>query len=159
MNELQLTVVEGFRCRGVDLDLSTADFWKFALDQRHFGPRRLMVVTAGSDGRMLGLAHCGQTDPPEMGLKCCLASLDDGAATAVAYSDEPVGLEPPADLDDRFRMARAAADEFGVYLVDWLMCDDLDLRSMRFTIEAPDDWWPSGGERLRRRPTRKRRRA
>jgi hypothetical protein len=159
MRDLQLTIVQGFRFSGIDVNMSAGDAWSFALDQRCFGPRRLIVVTARSDGRVLGLAHCEQTDPPEMGLKCCLACLDDGAAAAVAYSDERVEPEPPGDLDYRFRIGRAAAAEFGVFLVDWIMCDDLYVRSMRFVLEKPDDWWDIPVRTVGRTPARKRRTA
>ncbi len=142
MADLQLTIVEAYKFKGSDIDLSTVDAWDFALDQRAFGPRQLLVVTAGPDGQVLGLAHCEQTEPPEMALVCCLETLDDGAAAAVAYSDEPVGSEPPPGLAERFATARAAAKDHGVHLVDWMLCDDTELRSMRFTLdEADDEWW------------------
>lgn len=142
MNDLQLTVVEGFRCTRPDFDLATVDAWSIALDQRAFGPRRLLVVTATADGRMLGLAHCEQTDPPEMALRCCLRTLDDGAAAAVAYSDERVdAAPPPPGWATRFATARRAAAECGVHLVDWLQCDDILCRSMRFALEEVDEWW------------------
>jgi hypothetical protein len=50
-------------------------------------------------------------------------------------------LEAPRDLEKRFATGRAAAAEFGVHLVDWIMCDDIHLRGMRITLEDPDDWW------------------
>ena len=142
MHDLHLTIVDAFRFNGVDFDLSRLDnAWSFALDQRAFGPRRLIVVTAGQDGQVLGLAYCEGTEPPEAGLICCLDTLDDGAAAAIAYSDEPVAADPPADLEERFAAARAVAGEVGVHLVDWMMCDDTEFRSMRFTLEEFDDWW------------------
>jgi hypothetical protein len=57
VEDLRLTIVEGFRYTGEEIDLSTNDTWSFALDQRAFGPRRLMVVSARQDGGVLGLAH------------------------------------------------------------------------------------------------------
>ena len=144
MADLSITIVEGYRSTGDDLDLSGTDFWGFALDQRAFGPRQLVVVTARPDGAVVGLAHCGRTEQPELALKCCLATLDDGAAAAVAYSDEPVSTEPPIGLRDRLATARAAAREFGVHLVDWIMCDDIQMRSMRLTLEDCDHWWELG---------------
>src|SRR5450631_2938583 len=105
MSDLSITIVEGYHYTGDDLDLSGTDFWGFALDQRAFGPGQLVVVTARRDGAMLGLAHCEQTVLPELALKCCLAALDDGAAAAVAYSDEPVSAVPPIGLRDRLDTA------------------------------------------------------
>ena len=105
MSDLSTTIVEGYRYTGDDLDLSGPDFWGFAVDQRAFGPRRLVVVTARSDGAVLGLAHCERTEPPELALKCCLAALGDGDI-AVAYSDEPVSADPPIGLRDRLDTAR-----------------------------------------------------
>ena len=43
MDDVHLTLVEGYRYNGGDVDLSTEDFWTFALDQRYFGPRRVIV--------------------------------------------------------------------------------------------------------------------
>jgi hypothetical protein len=141
MSDLSITIVEGYHCTGADLDLSGTDFWGFALDQRAFGPRQLVVVTARGDGAVVGLAHCDQTELPELALKCCLAALDDGAAAAVAYSDEPVSTDRPIGLRDRLDRARVAAREFGVHLVDWIMCDDTQMRSIRFALEDCDQWW------------------
>jgi hypothetical protein len=141
MFDLSTTIVEGYHCTGDDLDLSGTDFWGFALDQRAFGPRQLVVVTATRDGAVLGLAHCERTELPELALKCCLAALDDGAAAAVAYSDEPVSADPPIGLCNRMNTARVAAREFGVHLLDWIMCDDIQMRSMRMTLEECNHWW------------------
>ncbi len=155
MSDLSTTIVEGYRYTGDDLDLSGPDFWGFALDQRAFGPRRLVVVTARSDGAVLGLAHCERTEPPELALKCCLAALGDGDI-AVAYSDEPVSADPPIGLRDRLDTARVAARELGVHLVDWIMCDDLQMRSMHITQEGSSHWWDSRN-RAPHRPRRWRR--
>lgn len=150
-DDLRLTFVVGYHCSGDKFDLSGDDALRFALDQRAFGPRRLLVLTAREDGQVIGLAHCERIDPPEVGLKCCLAALDDGAAAAIAYSDEPVGLDDPPDLEERFAAARDAAAESGVHLVDWIVCDDIHLRSMRCTLEDPDEWWDLPVDRSSRR--------
>lgn len=150
MDESQRTmVVDGFRVKGTAFDLAKHDAWQFAFEQRVFGPEQLLVVTARPDGQVISLAHCDLTEPPEMALKCCLATLDDGAAAAVAYSDEPVGFDLPPGLAERFAIARATARQFGVHLVDWMLCDDTEIRSMRFTLEAVEEidaWWevPAG---------------
>jgi hypothetical protein len=149
-------IVEGYAYVGDELDLRGNDFWGLALDQRAFGPQRLVVVTAGSNGAAIGLAHCERTEPPELALKCCLHTLNDGAAAVVAYSDEPVSADPPIGLGDRLDAARAAAREFGVHLVDWVMCDDDQMRSMRFTLEDCNPWWdaPDAGFPSATRPRR-----
>jgi hypothetical protein len=149
MSDLTTIIVEGCHYSGRDLDLSGTDFWRFALDQRFFGPRQLVVVTARGDGAVLGLAHCERTKWPELALKCCLAALDDGADAAVAYSDEPVSPEPPIGLRDRLDTARVAAQQFGVHLVDWIMCDDDQMRSMSITLDESDHWsdTPEAGPR------------
>lgn len=137
-----LIFTEAFRYAVDPPDLrSEKDTWDFALDQRAFGPRRLLVVTARRDGRVLGLAHCGRTDPPEIGLAACLDSLDDGAEAAVAYCDEAVSEDPAPDLGDRFGAARRAAAQYGVYLVDWIMCDDTVFRSLRMLLEPDTERW------------------
>ena len=141
MSDLSTIIVEGYRYTGDDVDLSGNDLWRFALDQRAFGPRQLVVVTARGDGALLGLAHCELTEPPEFALECCLDTLDDGAAAAVAYSDEPVSAETPLGLRGRLDTARIAAREFGVHLVDWIMCDPIQMRSMSITLEAYNPWW------------------
>ena len=141
MSDLSITIVEGYRYTGEDLNLSGTDFWGIALDQRAFGPRQLLVVTARRDGVVLGLAHCERTELPELALKCCLATLDDGGAAAVAYSDEPVSADPPIGLRDRLDTARVAAREFGVHLLDWIMCDDIQMRSMRLALQECNHWW------------------
>lgn len=136
MQNLTITFVEGWHLReGIHLE---EIMWSFAMDQRHFGPRQLLVATARADGFVVGLAHCDQTDPPMMGLKCCLAALDDDAALAVAYSDDFVAAEPPAGLDQRWKASIEAAEEFGVELVDWIMCDDLMYRSMRQSVATSE---------------------
>ena len=78
MSDLSTTIVQGYRYTGDDLDLSGTDFWGFALDQRAFGPRQLVVVTARPDGAVLGLAHCQQTERPELALTCCLPPSTTG---------------------------------------------------------------------------------
>jgi hypothetical protein len=146
-------VVEALRYQGDRLDLSDFDrAIEFALDQRCFGPRRLLVATCDASGGMLGLAHCERSDPPEFALMCCLATLDDAARAAVAYSDESVDEGPPGlDLAQRFLGARAVASERGVHLVDWIMCDDLMIRSIKLGLdrdgEGDDEteWWDVPG--------------
>jgi hypothetical protein len=57
------------------------------------------------------------------------------------------------ELEARFFAARAAALERGVHLVDWIICDDLMMRSIKLGLDsdAEDDdemdWWdvPTSG--------------
>ena len=155
MSNLYNTSVDCYRNISNDLDLSGPDLFGLALDQRAFGPRRLVVVTARPDGAAVGLAHCEQTELPELALRCCLAALEDWGAVAVAYSDEPVFADPPIGLRDRLDSARDAARDFGVHLVDWFMCDDSVMRSIRITLEECNHRWdlPETG-RLPPRPLR-----
>jgi hypothetical protein len=118
--------------------------WSLALDQRAFGPRRLLVAFADRDGRVVGMAHTPRTDPIEMALAGCVAHLGAGAAAAVVFNDEPVPQgPPPPDLPLRFANAWAVCAEAGVHLVDWFACDDLAFRSTRLALDldpaAP--WW------------------
>jgi len=142
--EDQYVVVDGLVHSGWDdsVDLRT-EAWSLALDQRAFGPRRLLVAFADADGDMLSLAHTERTDPPELALEPCIRHLGLGAVAAVAFCDEPVvDGPPPPDLSDRFATARAIAADWGVHLVDWIACDDELLRSSRLaTLDLGDDWW------------------
>ena len=85
------------------------EVWNFALDQRVFGPRKLLVAFANRKGRFRGLAHTVRTIPPEAALRACLEHLGRGAAAAVAFCDEPVVDGPPShDLAERFARASEA---------------------------------------------------
>jgi hypothetical protein len=53
----------------------------------------------------------------------------------------PVFADPPTGLRHRLDIARAAARESGVELVDWIMCDDTEMRSMRITLDEDDYQW------------------
>jgi hypothetical protein len=134
-----VTLIEGYRF--TDMRYLDPDFTRrVALGQRIFGPHRLLVLTTRRDRIMVGLTHCVQTDPRELALKCCLSVCDDGAAAAIAFSDECVADEPPPDLRERFNAARAAAGEFGIWLVDWIACDDTNTRSTLLTLQDVIDW-------------------
>lgn len=116
--------------------------WSFALDQRAFGPRRLLVAFSDRKGRLLRLAHVRRTDPPEAALLACMEHAAAGAAAAVAYCDEHV-VEgpPPADIPERFALAQHVAASYGVHLVDWIACDDDLFRSSRLVVRPGDEWW------------------
>src|SRR5687767_12260890 len=104
-----VVVVEGYvATERDDTDLSSfREAMGFALDQRAFGPRRLLVAFTEADGRLRAIAHTRRTDPIEIALRGCLEHLGRGAAAAVAFNDEPVHDGPPADdLAERFWLWR-----------------------------------------------------
>lgn len=137
-----LIVVEAFVPTRRDHTNLRDDAWSFALDQRAFGPRRLVVAFANRTGRFRGLAHTERTDPPDLALRACLHRLGRGAAAAVAYSDEPVtDGPPPDDLGERFRVASDLCAMVGVHLVDWIACDDQHFRSTRLALHPGEGWW------------------
>lgn len=114
----------------------------FALEQRYFGPRRLVVVFADRTGKFRGLSHAERGDPIEVTLAACMHRLSRRATAAVAYCDEAVSpAGPPHDLADRFARAVTICDGYGVRLVDWFSCDDIHVRSTRAALEAPGEWW------------------
>ena len=69
----------------------------FCLDQRAFGPRRLLVAFANRNGRFRGLAYTRRPDPPEAALAGCIEYLGRGAKVAIVFCDEPVAWGPPPD--------------------------------------------------------------
>lgn len=116
--------------------------WSFALDQRAFGPRRLLVALADPAGDLRELVHTDRTDPPELAFALCLEESAVRPAVAVALCDEPVAWGPPShDLAVRFAAARAAASQHGMHLIDWIACDDQIFRSTRLALEPDADWW------------------
>jgi hypothetical protein len=116
--------------------------WSFALDQRAFGPRRLLVAFSDAAGRFHGLAHAPRTDPPELALGPCIEFLGTGSAAAIAFCDEPVAPgPPPPELPARFALACMIAAGFGVHLVDWIACDDQNFRSSRIAAHPGTEWW------------------
>lgn len=138
--------VSGFvAAADADMDLRE-DVWALALDQRAFGPRRLVVAFADASGRTRSLAHAPRPDPPELALAPCVAHLGRGAAAAVAFCDEPVTDGPlPVLSVIRFRWARAVAALASIHLVDWIACDDRLVRSVRFALEPDAEWWDVPG--------------
>lgn len=135
-------VVEGIVTTVEDDTNVRDDALSFALDQRAFGPGRLLVAFADADGRFRGLAHARRTDPHEAGLEPCIQRVGIGAAAAIAYCDEPVVAgPPPAGLADRFGHAVAIAQSYGIHLVDWFACDDHMFRSSRLALYPEDPWW------------------
>jgi hypothetical protein len=140
-------VVDGFVATDDnDLDLSSfREAIGFALDQRAFGPRRLLVAFTHADGRVRSLAHAPRTDPIDLALRGCIQHMGAGAAAAVAFNDERVvddGTLPP-DVAYRFWQYRLLCRAAGIHLVDWIACDDLAVRSFKLAVEpdAAHDWW------------------
>lgn len=120
--------------------------WSFALDQRAFGPRKLLVAFADEDGTFRGLAFTARTDPLDLAFDACLQYLGTGAAAAIAFCDQPVaeGDLPPEQIE-LFERAQVIAASYGIRLVDWIACDDDKFRSHRTppvpTGELDDEWW------------------
>lgn len=128
------------------------EVWGLALDQRAFGPRRLVVVCTDGKGWLRTITHCPRLTTPERGLDPCLqmARRRQGRhrlVSAVALCDEPVVAEAPLhELDAiraRFVDAQSRAWVHGFKLLDWIACDDDQFRSFRVAGgEAP--WWVEG---------------
>jgi hypothetical protein len=129
-----------------DIDLSRFDeAIGFALDQRAFGPRRLLGAVTDADGRVRSLAHAPRTDPIDLALRGCIHHLGAGATAAVAFNDERAvddGRLPP-DIPYRLWQYRLLCQSAGIQLVDWFACDDQAVRSFKLAVEpdAADDWW------------------
>jgi hypothetical protein len=115
--------------------------WGYALDQRAFGPGRLVVVLADEHRDLVGVAHTPRTSRPELAVGPCIEHIGRGVA-AVALCDEPVSWgPPPADLALRLALARSVAAGHGVHLVDWISCDDQLFRSAALASEPLEQWW------------------
>jgi len=139
---LATLVVGSFRVTGSELDLRGDDAWSFCLDQRQFGPARMLVVHADATGHHLGLSHCRRTDPPWYAMACCLEHFGPGPTAALVYHDEPVKWGPPPPEQLRaFELACQVAANYGVHLVDWFACDDAMYRSMRVAADPDGEWW------------------
>jgi hypothetical protein len=137
-----LVVVEGLiPADGYEGNLRD-EVWSYALDQRAFGPRRLLVAFADRDGRFLGLTYTKRTKPAEIALGPCIQHLGQPAAAAIAFCDEPVKEGPPPEnLESRFALAQSVASSHGVHLVDWIACDDDLFRSSRIALQPGTEWW------------------
>lgn len=138
----QLLRVDGFGATDQNTMNLRTDAWSIALDQRQFGPRRLIVAFANDDGSMRYVAHAPRTEPPEDALDACIRAFGLGSDVAIAYSDEMIAFGPPPDdLADRYGRARAVAEQYGVRLVDWISCDDELFRSTQMALFPGDPWW------------------
>jgi hypothetical protein len=140
-----ILIVDGFVpvCES-NLDNLRERVWDFAMDQRAFGPRKLLVAFADPDGRFRGLAYTDRTDTPLLALAACLDYLGPGAAAAVALCDEPVPATPSQDLLERFAAARDITSVYHIHLVDWIACDDDQFWATRLKTLTPSeqpDWW------------------
>ena len=140
MSDVHVVKIHAYSLESESVDLRAIN-QTLVLHQRSFGPRQLLVATARADRTVLCLAHCDRTNPPEQALGFCLAGLGEGADLVVAYQDELVTVDPPADLEERFAAARDVAAGFGVRLVDWFMCDDLRFRSTWSALYRGAEWW------------------
>ncbi len=142
MNDNALIVVNGYVATAADDTDLRNDALSIALDQRVFGPRKLLVAFADRRGRFLSLAYARRPVPPEAALEPCIRHSGRGAKAAVAFCDEPVSSgPPPADLAERFALARSIAASHGIHLVDWFACDDDLIRSSRLALDPDGQWW------------------
>ena len=141
--ECEPLVVTGWRYEVGDLELTCADAFKLAVEQRMFGSQRLVVAGADRNCRFLGLVHCLMTEQPEIALGYCIETLDcEGLAAVVAYSDEPIGLGlASSDLALSFFRRRAAGADHGVHLVDWMFCDGKYVLSLKYQLIKNPTWW------------------
>jgi len=138
----KLIIVDGYRATSKDRTNLRKDTWSLALDQRAFGPRRLVVALSDRRGRFIGLSHTPRTDPPEIALGPCIDHIGGGAVAAVAFCDERIKEgPPPPELVIRFGHARSIAEAHGVHLVDWITCDDQLFRSTRLALDPNGTWW------------------
>ena len=113
--------------------------WELALDQRAFGPRRLLVAFTDVDGRLLSIGHTERSDPPAAALAACIEHLGGSAIAAVAYCDEPVAMGPlPPELAEHWATVQTIAGDYAVHLIDWIACDDQLFRSTRLALH-PDE--------------------
>lgn len=118
--------------------------WRYTLAQREYGPRRLIVMFADRNGRMQCLMHTARTVPPEDALVRCLDRLRRRAVAVAVYADEPVSAAPrPADLNHRFTVASDLCAGRGLHLIDWYLCDDIYIRSLRGAIVSDGGPWPA----------------
>ncbi|WP_162802151.1 hypothetical protein [Ornithinimicrobium murale] len=123
------------------------DAWSLVLDQRAFGPRKLLVFFADADGTMRRMAITDRVEPIDPAFLACLIHLGHGAEAAVAYLDEPVQLGAPSkESTERFARLRQMAASCGITLVDWFSCDDDQFRSARLShpLRPGEDWWTVG---------------
>jgi len=144
------SIVDGVVPTALDDTNLRDDVWAFALDQRAFGPRKLLVAFADADGTFRGLAFTDRTDPPELGFEACLTYLGQGAAAAVAYCDQPVDPDAASAYLELFERARELAATRDIHLLDWIACDDEQFLAHRIPMFARDpaerepgdlDWW------------------
>jgi hypothetical protein len=141
-----LIVVEGVvPVQETELNDVRAKVWSYALDQRVFGPRKLLVAFTEANGQLRVLACASRTDDPLISFEACLDHFGECAAASVAFCDEPVATGPPSpQLLERFHHAQMLARDYGVHLVDWIACDDDRFRAARLTtlaVEEQPDWW------------------
>ena len=133
-----------------EIDDVRTKVWSYALDQRAFGPRKLLVAFTEANGQLRVLAHANRTSRPLVSFEACLDYLGGGASAAVAFCDERVTAGPPApEFLDRFDEARTLAQSYGVHLVDWFACDDEQFRAARLTrlvVQEQPDWWDVPGD-------------
>ena len=115
-----------------------SDAMSFCLDQRAFGPRRLLLAFANRNGRFRGLAYTRRPDPPEAALAGCIEYLGRGRRPrSRSVTSRWRGVRLPMTWPRGSALARSIAASYGIHLVDWFACDDEVFRSSRFALD-PD---------------------
>lgn len=103
-----------------------------------------VVAGAHRDGSLLAVAMVHEDVDLEDALDACLGALEhQGAEAAVAYS--PLhGAGVPVGMLERhalFGIGRCLAADWGIHLVDWLLCGDGTYRRLKPVAADPSDWW------------------
>lgn len=144
-----LFVVECLRSTDEDDTNLIRDHMSFLLDQRAFGPRRLLIFFTDERADMHYLTHCPRHDDLLVAVMCSIDTVMHGnphaqqhVRAAVVFNDEPVSEDIPGNLAQRFEAVSAVFAAHGITLVDWWMCDDQLFRSMRFSVDPNQPWWP-----------------
>lgn len=68
-------VVDGYVATAAHKTNLRYEAMTLALDQRAFGPRRLLAAFSDAEGRLLSIAHTRRTRPPELALPACIDYL------------------------------------------------------------------------------------
>ena len=123
--------LDTYRYAMTDLRMDVPTLLGCAQKQRHFGPGRLLVLTATRSGRMLSLSNCELDGCPDCVLAACLEVLEEEQPALVAA----IGDIGSGCLEDcprcRFEAAYNQAEEIGAQLFDWIDCDETRIRSLR----------------------------
>lgn len=123
----------------------------FALALGTAPPFRILVAFLNARGRLEQIAVHEELSRPLLDLAVQAVGEDTGWPAVLVFTWEPVPLEPPEDRVHAFsRLRRLAAP---TQVLDWLMIDEVNLRSLAFTLD-PASAWRSRPRARRWRPSR-----